>query len=278
MHNKNDKHQTVLVCFDGLNIATYPYCCWHKRGENITNLVNKAFSWISDKSKKKMNKFQKHFNVSDHGDGAYSTCSEIYDDRMIPCFSFDHWKECKIEDYEICCDQIKKNANKIHKINKLLWIGQVSHPTRRLLIDKFNDKSKMHIIGLKDHWGHNPEYKGPYISLPEHCDYKYLLDLQGNGYSARAKFLMFTKRPLFYQNRKFHEYWFWDLVPFFHYIPINEDLSNLNEMINWAEKNEDQVNIIANNAYKYACENLTKEKAISRLKQILYKLGTGEYN
>lgn len=267
---------SVLVHFDGQEIFTYPYLCWHLRGENIINMVNLAFSWISKKSIYKMRPFTKHFGAWDHGSGEYTFCSNKYDERMIPCFSFDHWKECKIEDYTSVCENISKKGKKPYKYDKLLWIGQLSHPTRKLFVDNFSSHPKMKIIPLRDHWGHGLTLTGPYISLPAHCEYKYLIDLQGHGYSARVKFLMHSKRPLFYQNRHLHEYWFWDLKPYIHYIPIKEDLSDFNDLFEWAENNSEKTAEIANNAYEYARTKLRKEDAITRMKHILYKLGTGE--
>jgi hypothetical protein len=267
---------SVLIHFDGHELFTYPHACWYLRDENIKNIVNLAFSWISKKGIAKMKPFTKHFGAWDHGNGEYTMCSDKYDERMIPCFSFDHWKECKIEDYESVCESISKEGEQPYKYDTLLWIGQLSHSTRTLFVEKFHNHPKMKIIPLRDHWGHDLKSNDPYISLPEHCQYKYLIDLQGNGYSARVKFLMHSKRPLFYQNRHLHEYWFWDLKQYVHYIPVKEDLSDFETVFDWAENNQEKVKEIAENAYEFAKNNLKREDAISRMKHILYKLGTGE--
>jgi hypothetical protein len=267
----------VTVEFNGSNINITQHACWHLRGENITRLVKEAFTWISPKSIKIMRPFSKNFYLDDHGHGEYTMSTDRYTDRTIPCFSFDHWKECKINDYTETCKQITKKGLQHQKYDKLFWIGQVSHPTRKVFIEKYKHHQKMNIIPLPDHWGHAQVITTPYVSLPDHCEYKYLIDLQGHGYSARAKFLMHSRRPMFFQKRSFHEYWFWDMQPFQHYIPIKEDLSDFDQMFMWAESNPVECKKIAENAFNFAQEKLKRDDALARLKNILFKLGTGEF-
>lgn len=267
----------VAVRFDGNNITVNHKNCWHLRGENIKNLVMKAFSWISKDSVKNMKPFSKIFYPNDWGDGKYTVCSDKYTEQIIPCFAFDHWKECRINDYTETCDKISEEGIKKHIFDKLLWIGQLSHHTRKQFVLKYPSNHKREVIALRDHWGHNPAIKTQYISLPDHCKYKYLIDLQGNGYSGRVKFLLHSRRPLFYQARKFHEYWYWSMKPFVHFIPIKEDLSDFDAVFAWAESHPKECNQIAENAYQFAKNNLKREDALTRLKHILYKLGTGEF-
>jgi hypothetical protein len=264
----------VLLNFDGSRLLTSHSNCWMDRGGSMCRLVNKAFSKLSSNAIRKMSPFNKVFFENDHGDGNFTICSDRYTEDILPCYIFDHWKECKINDYEETCENIKKESIKKFKYDKMLWIGQISHPTRKKFVEKYTNNKNMNIIALPDHWGHSPVLKTPYISLPSHCDYKYLIDMQGNGYSGRFKFFLHSRRPVFYQSRKFHEYWFWSLKPFVHYIPINEDFSDFDEKFSWAEKNYDKCISIAQNAFDFACNNLRRKDAILRLKNIIYRLGT----
>jgi hypothetical protein len=239
----------------------------------MERMIAQAFSEMSQAEKASLSTFGAVFKVDDHGNGEYTICSDVYTERILPCFAFDHWREARIDDYSEMCELIKKGSDSPYKIDKLFWAGQVSHPTRKLFVEKFSLNPKIEIIQHKDHWGHSSSLPENYLSLPDHCNYKYLLDLQGNGYSARVKFLLHTKRPLFYQARKFHEYWFWDLKPFVHYIPVKEDLSDLQDMIDWAENHPSEREAIAQNAYDFALSNLKREDAMARLKSILIRLG-----
>ena len=241
-------------------------------------LVHSAFSLLSDEEIKAMKPFGKFFYLDDKGHGYYTTCSDKYTDKIIPCWAFDHWKEAKIDDYSETCEKIKDRSSEPWKFDKLFWAGQISHPSRAEFADKFQGHPKMEIVCHIDHWGHRPGVPPKYLSLPDHCDYKYMLDLQGAGYSARTKFLFHTKRTLFYQDRKFHEYWFWSMEPFVHYIPIKEDLSDFEEKFEWAEDNPEECRSIAQNAYDFALSNLRRSDALERLKRILFDLGTKERN
>ena len=87
---------------------------------------------------------------------------------------------------------------------------------------------------------------------------------------------MNTRRPLFIQKRRFNEYWFYLLKDYKHYIPVANDLSDLDKQLKWADNNVSKCLEIAKNAADFAAKNLRKKDAIKRLSDILYKLGTGE--
>ncbi len=278
---------TISVKFDGYSIKAEPFHCWPPRGENIVEMINMAFAWISPKGREKMKPFSVVFDINDWGDGKYSIASDKYNEKAIPCFSFIHWKQGNIEDYSKVCESIAKASKKKYIYEKAFWIGFLSHPTRKVLFDKYKSHNKISVNEFNIMWGskhsdnpiiNNPELlKSNYVSLPDHCKYKYLIDMQGMGYSARTKFLMHSQRPILYQDRKLHEYWYWQTKPFIHYIPIKEDLSNLEQMIDWADHHPNECEMIAKSAYNFARNHLRKEDAISRMKNIIYKLGTGEY-
>jgi hypothetical protein len=232
--------------------------CWFDRGNSMENLVRQAFLQISDEEKSKMAPFGMVFKVDDHGYGDYTICSDKYTEKTLPCYIFDHWREAKIDDYTEMCEKIKERALLPYKHEKLFWAGQMSHPSRRTFVEKFHSHPKMDIVHHRDHWGHSATVPSGYLSLPDHCDYKYMLDLQGNGYSGRTKLLLHMKRTLFYQSRKFHEYWFWKMRPFVHYIPIAEDLSDMEEKFGWAESHPEECLKIAEEGYQFALENLKR--------------------
>jgi hypothetical protein len=263
----------VLVSWKNGELRTTSRNCWCDRGGSMERLVSQAFSIMSDKEKTNLSPFDALLKVDDHGDGEYTICSDRYTERTLPCYIFDHWKEAKIDDYSEMCERIKERAKNPYKFDKLFWAGQISHPTRRTFIENFSSHPKMEIVYHRDHWGHSSTLPQRYLSLPDHCDYKYMLDLQGNGYSGRTKLLLHTKRVLFYQARRLHEYWFWDMEPFTHYIPVAEDLSDMKEKFEWAEDHPHECQKIAENAYQFALSNLKRSDAVKRIKDILVKIG-----
>mmetsp|Transcript_1053 Transcript_1053/g.2459 ORF Transcript_1053/g.2459 Transcript_1053/m.2459 type:complete len:138 (+) Transcript_1053:57-470(+) len=63
------------------------------------------------------------------------------------------------------------------------------------------------------------------------------------------------------------------LVPYVHYIPLQDDFSDLEDMVRWAKKNDKKARWIANQATKYM-ENLwMSEKAKKSNNEIAAKLG-----
>ena len=115
-----------------------------------------------------------------------------------------------------------------------------------------------------------------HVTLEDHCRYRYLIDLQGRGYSARVKLLLFSGRPLFLQARRWREFYFCDLEPMVHYVPVREDLSDLGQMLEWAEAHPDQARQIAHNARQYALSHLRRHHAIEVLASELLKIANGQ--
>jgi len=270
-------HNEVLVTFDGTKIKTSFKDCWYLRGQSMSKLVEEAFKLIEPEEFISMKPFAQIFSVGDHGSGEYTMCSNKYTEEIIPCYIFDHWQEARINDYSEMCEILKRRGQEPWKIDKLFWAGQLSNPSRKKFVDIFSKHPKMDIALFRDHWGHGknilPE---KYLSLPDHCNYKYMIDLQGNGYSGRTKLLFHMNRVLFYQERELNEYWFWQTKPYVHYIPIKKDLSDLNEKIEWAENHPEECREIAKNAYQFAIDNLKREDALKRMKKIIVNLGKKE--
>jgi hypothetical protein len=194
---------------------------------------------------------------------------------LIPDFVFLNWKEAGINDYEECWKTMVEKSKDMPIYNTLFWIGNVkTHPTRETLCQIAENDERMEIYGMnwirKDNSvGGTEKDATKYVSLIDHTQYKYLIDIQGRGYSGRTKLLLFSGRPLFLVDRELKEYWYDKIVPYEHYIPVKEDLSDLVEQLNWAEQNPEKVAEIAHNAQKFALENLKRDNAIAYLKDAI---------
>lgn len=256
---------------DSLKIKTYH--TFEDRAIKTLELFMIAFEQIKNKIK---GNFTLKINTGDYCCSkrkifAYSNDESVKNKIVsIPDFFFINWKETGVDDYDELCKKIVDESKKAYKYNKLFWIGnQYTHKTREKLLELSKKDNRIEAYGMQ--WnvvkGKNTPTK--YVSLIDHVKYKYLIDIQGNGWSARTKVLFFTGRPLFLVDRKWKEYWYKDIKPFIHYIPVKEDLSDLVEKIDWAEKNYKKANLIAKNAQKFAINNLTKSKAIEEFEKII---------
>ncbi|WP_293305015.1 glycosyl transferase family 90 [Pedobacter sp. UBA5917] len=190
----------------------------------------------------------------------------------FPDFIFDHWQQAGIKDFNLTVKEITEASSQAFVNNTMLWIGNVqTHPNRKKiieysqqfpeLIETYDTCVDQHVIDGK---------KVPYISLADHTKYKYLIDIEGRGYSGRIKLLLYTKRLLFIQERQWKSYYHFELEPYKHFIPVKNDMSDLIQQIEFIEKQgQAYYENIVNNAFNFAAENLNYESAVKRIQNLL---------
>jgi len=198
-----------------------------------------------------------------------------------PDWVFYHWPSASIYSFENTKNQIIIESNKSPTINKIGWFGNIYSPLpdvieykTRPILKKIGDENPelfdiFHIYPINGAINNNTPN---FISLPELIKYKYLIDIGGNGYSGRLKFLLFSKRPLLIVDRNYIEYFHDDLIPYKHYIPVKMDLSDLLEQVNWMKMNPEKSLEIANNAFEYAINNFTIDNLLERVHYVYNNL------
>ena len=189
------------------------------------------------------------------------------------CF-FHSWPSANIQSFAQTRDEIIVESAKPPTIDKFGWYGNLYSPiegavekyTRPLLKEIGDEHSDMFdIVHISPVSSSINKDTPNYISLPELTKYEYLIDIGGNGFSGRLKWLFFSKRPLLMIDRNYIEFFYHDLKPYVHYIPVKMDLSDLVEQAKWVKANHDKCLEIANNAYDYALSNFTEDKIIDRV-------------
>ena len=184
---------------------------------------------------------------------SFST-ADWYHDKMVPDWTYDSWMECKIPEFNKIIKEIEKTGTLQPTIDKIwrIWNLNTSH-SRSILLNLW--KKYPQYLDIKD------SNSWEYISLPDLVKtYRYLIDVEWNGFSWRLKYLFFSWRAIFVQERPLNEYALLWAIPYKDYIPVKNDFSDLIEKI---EKyfNSDLINKIWKNWQKFATENLNKEKA-----------------
>jgi len=184
--------------------------------------------------------------------------------ELIPDFIFNAWPEVYIPDYEKKCEEIIKASQKTPLYqNRVFWAGNVDTHESRKILEKYSKIYSWIDVYNSSNSSSNKNYnKDLFVSLEDHCKYQFLIDLRGVGYSGRVKLLLFSGRCLFLQDREFEEWYYSHLKPFVHFIPIKDDLSDLNDKYYWALNNSRKVDQIAKNAQEFAIKYLTKNTAI----------------
>lgn len=158
--------------------------------------------------------------------------------------------------------------------HKIAWFGNIYSPagntleftTRPLLIEM--SKKYPHLF----HFRHiSNDGTSDFISLPHMIQqFSHVLDIGGNGYSGRLKYLLYSNRPLFLVERKFVEYFYTDLIPYQHYIPVFGNLSNLVEQTLWAKEHPVECKRIAANALSFAQANFSSAQLSKRFQNVVF--------
>jgi hypothetical protein len=201
----------------------------------------------------------------------------------MPDFIFWSWPEVGIADYEATADAILAAGAAPATDPRLFWIGNpYTHSTRGRFLEIAASDPRICAGGVT--WIKDPANASApmttldnrYVSLPDHCRYRWLIDLQGRGYSGRLKLLLFSGRPLFVQQRRWKEYFTDELRPMVHYIPVREDLGDLARQLDWAEAHPAEAQQIAERAREFTLRRLRRSHAIDVLARQLVKISRGE--
>ena len=118
--------------------------------------------------------------------------------------------------------------------------------------------------------------EGKYVPMTEQAQYKYLIDVRGYSWTDRVKVLFHLGRPVFLVDRPYKEWYFDKLIPWKHYIPIKEDLSNLVESYEYMESHPEKYEEICNNMQEFADKYLSPEAVLSYLRNVCLKYGVKE--
>lgn len=96
--------------------------------------------------------------------------------------------------------------------------------------------------------------------LDEHVKHKYIFILDGNCIASAHQWVFASGSVPIMVTHPDNDYWFKKyLKPGFHYVPVNYDLSDLKEKIEWLIANDIAAKKIANNAMEFARTILSSE-------------------
>jgi hypothetical protein len=248
-----------------------------------------AMRWLLNKAAKRYKKpgiLEMPLNLEDRGNEneilkQYSMCYPIGESHFKklagPDWTFVNWPSANIQSYRISSNLIRVKSFLPPKVNKIFWAGNIHSPLKD--VPEFQTRPRLLKIG-NDHIedfdirhispvdGQIPKKDQNYFSIHNLTKYKYLIDIGGNGYSGRLKYLMFSKRPILIVDRRYVEYFFEELIPFEHFIPVKQDLSNLIEMANWLHEHQTEAEKIAINMYNFALNNFSRSKLLARINSV----------
>ena len=239
---------------------------------------NSSTFWCIQKADEKYN--WKDFNEIIIHTGDYEENKDDYTyskkdnyNNLVPDFNFHSWPQVGINDYERCVKEIDSAGLSKYQINKVWWIGNTNSIRKKLIEIGDNNKELFDIIKMR--WIKTKNVRlnsSKYISIPDLVKtYSILIDIEGNGYSGRLKYLLWSHRPVLLVDRPHKEFFFEFLKEWEHYIPIKRDLSDLVEKTKWCLDNYDKALIIAENAFEFSKLYLTRDSCYDKWNNIISK-------
>lgn len=98
------------------------------------------------------------------------------------------------------------------------------------------------------------------VKKEDHLLYKYLVDVDGNSCTyERCFWILLSNSLLIKQESKNIQWYYGALKPWKHYLPIQEDLSDLIEKIAWAKEHDARAKSMADTGSAFVRENLSPE-------------------
>lgn len=177
------------------------------------------------------------------------------------------------------------------KINKIFWRGSLTGSTHmnndllgsdRLRMLNSVKNTNFTDVSLTDYsTQHNAEFLQKVKKLyplskaiaPGHSiAYKYLLDVDGNSCSyTRMAWILYSNSALF-KHQSDRMQWYYDqLQPYVHYVPIKNDFSNLQEQYQWAEEHPQEMQMIATQGHELALRVFNSKAILAAMAQALIK-------
>ncbi len=200
---------------------------------------------------------------------SYSTTTRDFS-MVCPDFTYDCWQETGLDDYEITRINLQDISLTPPMLNTLGWRGANTNKCRELLVSEFsNDAYDIEFI-VWDRTNPKQLIAKNFLSLEEQVKrWRYLIDIEGYGYSARLKIFLSSGRVTFIQDRSEKEWFFEHLKPWEHYVPISHDLSDLKVNFQKVNSNSNLENFIIENARQFSNKFLTRDSAIKRWTDII---------
>lgn len=156
------------------------------------------------------------------------------------------------------------------KKNNVIWRGATTGQEQRVQFVKqyFN----RYDVGFattkqKPHLDHLRKDK---VSIKEQLQYKFIVSLEGNDVASNLRWVL-SSNSVPIMTKPHWQSWIMEdkLEPNIHYLELNKDLSNLDELLIWARENDKACEEIALNGKKYMSQFLDHRNDLPVQKMVL---------
>ena len=184
------------------------------------------------------------------------------------------WKNANINNYLVMASLLETIGKTRSTTEKAGWVGNIYSPLgdvpesrTRPLLKTIAEKNPSLLEAI-----HVSPVDGQIVQVPHYMTledqvrrYRYLIDIGGNGYSGRLKMILWSGRPILLVKRRYIEYFYKHLIPYQHYIPVKEDLSNLIVQVQWCRSHPKEASQIGANALLFAKKHFSLEKMLENV-------------
>jgi len=163
------------------------------------------------------------------------------------------------------------------KENKIIWRGgpngfldHPTRPTRKTLVLKYYNNQNFDIGFVSDFNNIKNTGKG-HLSMKEQLESKFLISVEGGDVATGLKWMLYSNSVVL-MAKPTMEGWFMEgtLKEWVHYIPLDNDFSDLEEKYDWCLNNLNKCEEISKNATKFI-EQFMDEKTEKKLEELVIK-------
>jgi hypothetical protein len=277
-------YETLQVNYNGDKINFVDNQSYESRNKAMMKLITTSWEKHIKGSDKNNTSFILYTGdrYNERFDYSFSIRDISQSNKYFPCFIFENWPEIGIIDYQQVYNDMIISSKKPYTDDRVFWIGCNSNYNRTMgcnvakqNVDLANfimmewqriDNDALHL--------HTPEY----VSLPDHCNYRVLIDFGGNGFSGRLPLLLASGRPVIIVGHPEEQLFYWDeenFIPWVHFIPCGKkDGSDVTEgaileSLLWTFENKNTCKEIGKNGQEYAMKYFNKNHIIDKIGEIL---------
>lgn len=152
------------------------------------------------------------------------------------------------------------------KSGKLFWRGSMSgFPYQVYDLLQRRSQRALLVEWAGEHHGICDAEVAKDVSRREQLGYKYLMDVDGNANDWSGLFWKLYSNSVVFKVCSHFEQWYYARIkPWVHYVPVMQDLSDLEEKFRWALDHDDECLRIARSGREFA-ELMTFDNELSRL-------------
>lgn len=192
---------------------------------------------------------------------------------LVPDFGFWSWPEIKAGSTKEILLKIEEEeaAGRVtwdSKTAQLFWRGvaRMGPEIRDKLLAVTANKTWADVKELG--WGDASSMKSDYKSMPEHCEFRYLAQTEGNTYSGRLKYLQMCRSVVVSHTLDWIQHTYHLMKrdgPEQNFVEVQRDWEDLEEKISWLRKHDKEAKRIADNNVR-----VFRERYLTQSAQVCY--------